>query len=259
MRALLTIIVGLILFSAQAQTSDDFFNEAASYYVLGDFEATKTVVTTGLEKLPKDKRLLALAEKVGGVTLNKPEPVKKDAVKVKENPEPAQIELSKSDITKGVLKDHLVFSNGEKLNLDKGEKLVAMFSLSCGHCQHAYRDLCSISKDGNLPKMYLYNYGQEFDEKYFFNQAGGCVDANIRFEDYSTFTRLLEGEGFPRVLAFKNGKIVKEWDIVSFNEKSVRDFYNIPKKETTAQPKEEGVKIESGSQWGGTGEKKPWE
>lgn len=258
MRAFVTILVGLILFSGQAQTSDDFFKEAASSYVLGDFEATKTVLTTGLSKLPKDKKLLALAEKVGGIDLKKPESAKKEVVKVKEKPQPVQSEPSKSDITRSVLKDHLVFSNGEKLNLEKGEKLVCMFSLSCGHCQHAYRDLCSISKDGNLPKMYLYNYGQEFDEKYFFNQAGGCVDASIRFEDYSTFTRLLQGEGFPRILAFKNGQIVKEWDIVSFNEKSVRDFYNIPKKEAP-KPKEEGVKIESGSQWGGSGEKKPWE
>ena len=148
-------------------------------------------------------------------------------------------ELTKSDITKQVLKDHLVFSNGEKLNLEKGEKIVCMFSLSCGHCQHAYQDLCRISKDGNLPKMYLYNYGQEFDEKYFFGQAEGCMSPNIRFSDYSVFTRLLEGEGFPRVLAFKDGVVVKSWDIVTFNEQSVRDFYNIPKKEAP-KPKEEG-------------------
>ena len=45
---------------------------------------------------------------------------------------------------------------------------------------------------------------------------------------------------------------------MTFNEQSVRDFYNIPKKEAL-KPKEEGVKIESGSQWGGSGEKKPWE
>ena len=160
--------------------------------------------------MPKDKQLLSLAERVGGVELKKPTQAKPDAVAVKE---PAQEvkkpkELTKSDVTKQVLKDHLVFSNGEKLNLEKGEKIVCMFSLSCGHCQHAYQDLCRISKDGNLPKMYLYNYGQEFDEKYFFGQAEGCMSPNIRFSDYSVFTRLLEGEGFPRVLAFKDGVVV---------------------------------------------------
>ena len=257
MRALLVTLLSLFIFSIQAQTAGDYFGEAATFYIKGDIESTKSVLKTGLEKSPKDKRLVALAEKVGGVELKKSEPVVKEVTAVVKEPAKPK-EPTKGDITRGVLKDYLVFSNGEKLNLEKGEKLVCMFSLSCGHCQHAYQDLCKISQDGNLPKMYLHNYGKEFDETYFFNQAGGCKDANLRFEDYSVFTRLLEGEGFPRVLAFKNGQIVKSWDIVTFNEQSVRDFYNIPKKEAP-KPKEGDVKIESGSQWGGSSEKKPWE
>lgn len=258
MKTLLTVAIGLLLFSAQAQTSDDFFKEAASHYVLGDVDATKQVLSSGLTKLPKDKRLLALAEKVGGLQQEKAPEVKRSAEKPEKETKPKDVKPTKSEITISLLKQYPVFSNGEKLDIENGEKLVCMFSLSCGHCQHAYRDLCNLSKEGKMPKIYLYNYGQQFDETYFFNQAAGCVDANIRFDDYSAFTRLLEGEGFPRIIAFKNGQIVKEWDIVSYNEQSMRDFYKITKKETP-KPKDEGVKIESGSQWSGGGEKKPWE
>lgn len=253
MRAIIFIFAFSLVQLVSAQTAKETFNKAAQSYVLGDVDAARTVLQKGIKKYPKDKQLKALSGKVGTVTTKEPETVEKP----KETPKPVVAKDPKLEATK-----ELLYKNAQgKFNLDieKGEKLVCMFSLTCGHCQEAYKDLCAMSKQGNLPKMYLYLFGQEFEQNYFFSQAGDCKDASVRTENYADFTRLLEGESFPRILAFKDGKIVKSWNIKTYTDNAVREFYKIQKPVKEA-PKKDGIQIESGSSpWGGKSEKQPWE
>jgi len=160
---------------------------------------------------------------------------------VKEEKEVQKEEQTKTptplEITKGLLKKYTKFSDGSILNVEKEEQIVCMFSMTCGHCQEVYKDICGISQYAKFPKLFLFNFGQEFEQNYFFNQAGPCKDAHIRIDDYNEFMRLLEGKSFPRILVFKDGKIVKTWDIDTYSKESFLNYYGIEEK--TVKPSNE--------------------
>jgi uncharacterized membrane protein YphA (DoxX/SURF4 family) len=134
------------------------------------------------------------------------------------------------DYTTGNLVELGKFSDGKRLDVSSGNHLVCMFSMTCGHCQESYKEMCEISQYASLPTIHLVNFGKEFEQQYFFNQAGGCTHRYYRTEDYTMFNRLLEGKGFPRIIAYKDGKIVNEWDIDSYNKESFMKFYGIEEK-----------------------------
>lgn len=262
MKNILIVIAIVTAHLSFGQTEE--FNAAAQTYVNGDIASTKALLEVALTKFPKDKKLIALAEKVGiEKNTTKPTTIKVD-VPIKEMPpKVVVVKDPQTEATKALL-----YKNAKgkfDLDIEKGEKLICMFSLTCGHCQEAYKDLCEMSEQGGLPKMFLYCFGQEFEQNYFFKQAGdNCKDAYVRTENYAEFTRLLEGDSFPRILAFKDGKLMKSWNIRTYNEQSVRDFYNIAKPEKEKPKDNKGIDIDggnSGSEWGSGGfeEKKPWE
>lgn len=191
------------------------------------------------------------------VVTQTPEPVKQEPVAA--DPEPVVQQAGPDEKTKKMLLQMGKLSDGSSMELNKGEVLVCMFSMTCGHCQEAYKEICGISQyaASKLPNIYLVNYGKEFEQSYFFNQAGNCKHAHVRTEDYTRFNRLLEGKGFPRMIAFKDGKIVKEWDIDTYNKEVFMKFYGIEEKK-----KEDGLIIQKkdDNSWEDDElEKNPWE
>ncbi len=171
------------------------------------------------------------------------EPTVKDTAKAtktvdeKEGTNPKTIEPSPQPKPTGVLAmlDKLgPLSDGQKMDLSNGDVAVCLFSMTCGHCQESYKEMCELSKNASLPKLYLINFGKEFEQKYFFNQAGGCKHPYYRTEDYTEFNRMLQGKGFPRILALKDGKIVQDWDIDTYNKDVFTKHFGIKEK-----PKEE--------------------
>lgn len=250
------IIILIAILSVQlsfGQTEE--FNAAAQNYVNGNIEVATSQLEEALIKYPMDKKINALAEKVGVELKTETTVAKVEVVKPKVEPtKPVVVKDPKTEATKALLYQN---ANGKfDIDIEHGEKLICMFSLTCGHCQDAYKDLCAMATQGNLPKMYLYCFGQEFEQNYFFKQAGdNCKDDYVRTENYADFTRLLEGESFPRILAFKDGKLVKSWNIKTYNENAVREFYGIAKP-VVVKPKE----IETGGgTWGGSGGGNPWD
>ena len=183
-----------------------------------------TDTTTTEDSIPK-KEELTLIEPKTKQTLTKENP-KETAKEVTSTNTPTPLE-----VTKNLINQYKNFSDGSMLNLEKGEKIVCMFSMTCGHCQEVYKDFCKIQQYASIPKLFLFNYGKEFEQNYFFNQSGGCKDAHIRLDDYAAFMRLLEGKSFPIILAFKDGKILKSWDIETYSKTSFLDFYGIKEKE----------------------------
>lgn len=148
------------------------------------------------------------------------------------------------------------FSDGKALNVSKGEHLVCLFSMTCGHCQESFKEMCEMKQYAGLPVIHLVNFGKEFEQNYFFNQAGNCKPPYLRTEDYTQFNRLLEGKGFPRIIAVKDGKIVNEWNIDSYNKESFMKFYGIKEKEESG----DGLKLQKKDDDSfDEFEKKPWE
>lgn len=139
--------------------------------------------------------------------------------------------LAPDQITLKNLKALGTFSNGKQLEVGKGEHLICLFSMTCGHCQESYKEMCEMSQYATLPAIHLINFGKEFEQNYFFNQAGNCSHPYFRTEDYTQFNRLLEGKGFPRIIAVKDGRIVNEWNIDTYNKEVFMKFYDIKEKE----------------------------
>ena len=98
-----------------------------------------------------------------------------------------------------------------------------------------------------MPKTYLINFGAEFEQNYFFKQAGGCKMPYNRMEDFTQFKRLLEGKSYPRILVIKNGDIVRDWDVDTYTREKFMKYFGMtePKKKDDG-----GLNLETGgSPW----------
>ncbi|MFT5818686.1 MAG: hypothetical protein ACI8UQ_002006 [Bacteroidia bacterium] len=115
----------------------------------------------------------------------------------------------------------------ESQNLAYGSKMVCLFSMTCSHCQEVYRDLTAMKTSGKLPNVYLVNYGTEYEQNYFFSQAGNVKSPHTRTEEFSDFKRMLEGKTYPRMLYVKDGKIVKEWDVDTYDKAGFMKYFGI--------------------------------
>ena len=86
-----------------------------------------------------------------------------------------------------------------------------------------------------LPLIYLVNYGSEYEQNYFFTQAGSKEDPHYRIDDFTLFKRLLEGKTYPRILYVSQGEIIKEWDVDSYQKKNFMNHFGIRKIEKEEQ------------------------
>ncbi len=107
--------------------------------------------------------------------------------------------------------------------------LVCLFSMTCSHCQEVYRDISSMKSSSKLPPIYLVNYGSEYEQNYFFTQAGNKNDPHYKIEDFTLFKRLLEGKTYPRILCVSQGNIIKEWDVDSYQKENFMSHFGILK------------------------------
>jgi hypothetical protein len=121
-----------------------------------------------------------------------------------------------------------------KSRLSKNEStLVCLFSMSCGHCQEVYREICEAKSSKKIPYVYLVNYGTDYEQNYFFNQSGGCKDPHTLFGQIIDFKRMLEGKSYPRLLLVENGKVKKEWDVDTYEKEAFYTYFGI--EETTGE------------------------
>ena len=103
--------------------------------------------------------------------------------------------------------------------------------MTCSHCQEVYRDLSAMKASGKLPNLYLINYGTAYEQNYFFTQAGDANDPHTRVEEFSNFKRMLEGKTYPRILYIKDGKILQEWDVDTYEKVGFMKYFGIEKLE----------------------------
>jgi hypothetical protein len=131
----------------------------------------------------------------------------------------------------------------------KGTKMVCLFSMSCSHCQEVYADICSFSESKKLPGMYLINYGTDYEQNYFFNQAGDCKHAHTLVSEYPNFKRMLEGKTYPRIVVFKDGKLAKEWDVDSYTKESFMNYFGLSDKDAKSKEDDGGLNLGGKSPW----------
>lgn len=125
-------------------------------------------------------------------------------------------------------------NGGGGVDLDKGRKMICMFSLTCGHCQEAYKNICQMADQGGFPPIYMFLYGDSDDQlEHFFNQAG-CQHPYIFIKDYIEFERLLQGNDFPRILDRIDGENKKEWTLENYTKESLAEHFGLE------APQEEG-------------------
>lgn len=130
-----------------------------------------------------------------------------------------------------------------KKHLQKNDTtLVCLFSMTCSHCQEVYRDISSMKSSSKLPPIYLVNYGSEYEQNYFFTQAGNKNDPHHKIEDFTIFKRLLEGKTYPRILCISKGKILKEWDVDSYQKEDFMNHFGI--KKIIEKEKNDGLQLD---------------
>jgi hypothetical protein len=191
-----------------------------------------------LQNLPIDTVVTAIYEEAEITTkpITKP---KETAPAVAKEATPAVVKKTPSDKTLELLYTYAPAI--ESQNLAYGSNIVCLFSMTCSHCQEVYRDLVAMKASGKLPNIYLVNYGTEYEQNYFFSQAGNVKSPHTLTEEFSDFKRMLEGKTYPRMLYVKDGKILKEWDVDNYEKVGFMKYFGIEKLE---EKKEGGLQLE---------------
>lgn len=98
--------------------------------------------------------------------------------------------------------------NGKTVDLEKGEKLLAMFSLDCPHCKHLAMKLSIISKQADIPGVYVIFIGDEQKLDGFLTKTNMPFPYKI-FNDKHYFR--ISGPKLPALLYLKNGMVHHYW------------------------------------------------
>ncbi len=244
------ILVGLVTFGSLLLTVKSYDKVSEIKEITYSEEPEKKDTNRVKEQL--ERPLVDLVEKASTVKkdiekvvkVTPKESVVKPAVKVTPKktvkPKPTYNDL---------LSKYTLYSGRVTAHLNQGEKLVCMFSLSCGHCQETYKEICKMTDSGKLPNTLLLLYGSDFELNHFFNQAG-CKHPYILFDDYNEFKAILKGHDFPYILARNKGVNSKTWDLEDKKiGEGIAKYYGIEKKKPKASPF--GVEEGDGGMFGG--------
>lgn len=248
-----TLSFGIKSFEALPESNFTLDNREASAPILSLDSTEETTAEIAAEEPAEETKVETTKpkepEKEVVVPLLKEDEIdEKDGVEGPPLTAPADEVVSPGNITKNLLNS---FAPGVKaLDLNSGTKLVALFSMTCSHCQEVYSDICSMNGSGKLPKVHLVNYGSNYEENYFFSQAGDCKHPHDLIEDYGKFKRMLEGRTYPRILVYKNGELAKEWDVDSYTKSSFMNYFGVTESDLKKEEDDGGLKLEGG--------KSPW-
>ncbi len=93
------------------------------------------------------------------------------------------------------------------VDLNDGEKIVAILSLDCDHCIAAAKCLSELYKKGKIPKVYALFLGEENQVNPFFEQTGYAFPYIILPPE--KFFPLLE-QNPPRIVYLNNGNVISD-------------------------------------------------
>ena len=105
--------------------------------------------------------------------------------------------------------------SGEEVDLDNGEKIVALFSLDCEDCMETALKIGELIKTNDLPPIYVLFLGEQDQVADFFEAAQN--EFKYQIIPPQKFFPLI-GNFPPRIVYLKDGNILGDWDHDSFNE-----------------------------------------
>jgi Methylamine utilisation protein MauE len=111
------------------------------------------------------------------------------------------------------------FSNEKNVDLNEGEKIVALLSLDCEHCMAAAHKISELSDEMKLPPVYYLFLGDEDQLDHFFEKGGKRFPYKII--PPQTFFPLIKDVP-PRVCLLMDGNIIGDWDMKTFNEANLK-------------------------------------
>lgn len=94
------------------------------------------------------------------------------------------------------------------VDLNAGEKIVAVLSLDCDHCQAAAKQLAELSRKGRLPKVYALFLGEKSEVQPFFDKCGSEFPY-IVLSPEQFFPLLTKNP--PRITFLDNGNVIGDW------------------------------------------------
>ncbi len=111
------------------------------------------------------------------------------------------------------------FSNGKKVNLNDGEKILAFFSLECEDCMNTAKKIAALNKKLNLPPIYILFLGQQDQVQNFFQFAG--KEYPYKIIPPQTFFPFIK-DFPPRVILLYKGNIIGDWNYNSFSDDKLK-------------------------------------
>ena len=106
----------------------------------------------------------------------------------------------------------------KKVNLNRGEKLIAILSLDCDHCIEVTKKFGISNWKEKNQQLFILFLGEENQVELFFQQAGAKFPYKIL--DAQTFFPLIQTSP-PRVVYLVNGNILGDWDGETFSIETV--------------------------------------
>ena len=113
-----------------------------------------------------------------------------------------------------------VFSDGKKVNLDEGTKIVALLSLECEHCMETAKQIGELNKEKGLPPVYYLFWGNEGQLESFYAVAKYKFPHKI-IEPQIFFPLLGDNPSPPRISVLKEGNLVGDFNFETFNKEKL--------------------------------------
>lgn len=116
---------------------------------------------------------------------------------------------------KSVFASFREFSENQMVNLDKGIKLVCLFSLDCEDCMETAHKMGNAKKEwSNFPPLYILFLGSEDQVNNFFDAA--AITFPYKIISPQSFFPLIKNYP-PRIVLLNNGNIIGDWGYESFS------------------------------------------
>lgn len=119
----------------------------------------------------------------------------------------------------------------DSLGLSEGRKLICMYSASCEHCRRSASKMAGIIRRHNIPTdsvsvIFMQTHeNQDSVSTEFFRSHGESLMLPYSYLHPYVFIPVTNGS-MPLVLLFDEGRLVKEYDYFSIDEKEISAFMN---------------------------------
>lgn len=117
----------------------------------------------------------------------------------------------------------------DSLDLDKGRKVLCLYSVTCEHCQHCASKMAGIVSRHDIDSTDMYAIFMEVADKQdylvrnFYDTYGAGI--HLPYTSLSPYVFLpLTNGSMPLVLLLEDGKMVKELDYISVSEREIVNF-----------------------------------